>query len=351
MADEVLGIVTENLSSFVREQLALFFGVNEEIERLSSTLTTINAVLEDAEEQQITNRAIKDWLRRLKYAAYVLDDILDECSIKSARSRREGNGSVSQNEDHNMSLCSLNPKFTLFRYKVAKRLKKISKRLDGIAQERQNFHLVERTTERRVEVPEWRQTISIINQSVVYGRDEDREKIVDLLLRQASESDELSIYSIIGIGGLGKTTLAQAVFNDERVSNHFDLKIWVCVSEDFSLKRVLECIIESYTGQHSNLTNLDTLQKRVQELLQSKKYLVVLDDVWNENQEKWDRLKSVLNCGSKGASILVTTRLRIVATIWKHAQLFTCQDYQRMIIGHCSNNVHSRHPGKSVQSL
>ncbi|KAG4926673.1 hypothetical protein JHK85_053159 [Glycine max] len=118
-----------------------------------------------------------------------------------------------------------------------------------------------------------------------------------------------------GQGGLGKTTLAQLAFNRERVAKHFELRIWVCVSEDFSLKRMTKAIIEAASGCACDDLDLEPLQKKLQDLLQRKRYFLILDDVWNDEQENWQRLKSVLACGAKGASILVTTHLSSVATI------------------------------------
>ena len=136
------------------------------------------------------------------------------------------------------------------------------------------------------------------------------------LLEDAKNSEDLSVYPIVGMGGLGKTTLVKQVFNDHRVCNHFDLTIWVCVSDDFNTKTILESIIECCTGQNPNLKTLEAVRKKVEEVLQSKRYLLVLDDVWNEDQEKWKQLKGKLHCAraAKGATILVTTRLEEVAS-------------------------------------
>ncbi|KAL8509710.1 hypothetical protein ACS0TY_016793 [Phlomoides rotata] len=78
---------------------------------------------------------------------------------------------------------------------------------------------------------------------------------------------------------------------------------------------ILKAIIESATGQRSNLENLYSLQCRVRQELNQKRYLLILDDVWNENQEDWVRLECILACGSIGASVIVTTRLKKVADI------------------------------------
>ncbi|KAK7359002.1 hypothetical protein VNO77_00945 [Canavalia gladiata] len=314
MAEALVEIVLQNLNSLLQKELASFWGIHREVEKLSRIFTAIKAVLEDAEEQQITNHAVRDWLRKLTDSAYLLDDILDACSIQFTRLGFEGKDSRFANKVH-ILLSSFNPKNAIFRYNISKRIREIKERLDEVAHERQMFHLREGVMERRFGVAECRQTCSIVTQPHVYGRDDDREKIARFLVRQACDSVDLSIYPIVGIGGIGKTTLAQQVFNDERVSRHFDFKIWICVSEDFSMRRIIQSIIESLSKQNYNTLDLDPMLRQVQELLQSKAFLLVLDDVWSENHEIWERLKCVLACGSKGSSVLVTTRLARVASI------------------------------------
>ncbi|KAL3036881.1 hypothetical protein AAZX31_01G034100 [Glycine max] len=194
-------------------------------------------------------------------------------------------------------------------------MKRISERLEEIADERTKFHFTEMVTDKRNGVLEWRQTTSFITEPEVYGREEDQDKIIDFLVGDASHSEDLSVYPIIGLGGLGKTTLAQLIFNHERVVNNFEPRIWVCVSEDFSLKRMTKAIIEVASGRACEDLLLEILQRRLQDLLQSKRYLLVLDDVWDDEQENWQKLKSILACGAQGASVLVTTRLSKVAAI------------------------------------
>ncbi|RHN51382.1 putative P-loop containing nucleoside triphosphate hydrolase, leucine-rich repeat domain, L [Medicago truncatula] len=304
MADALLAIVIENLGHFVRDELASFLGVGELTEKLRGKLRLIRAVLKDAEKKQITNDAVKEWLQQLGDSAYVLDDILDECSITL--------------KPHGDDKCitSFHPVKILACRNIGKRMKEVAKRIDDIAEERNKFGFqrVGVTEEHQRGDDEWRQTISTVTEPKVYGRDKDKEQIVEFLLN-ASESEELFVCSIVGVGGQGKTTLAQMVYNDERVKTHFDLKIWVCVSDDFSLMKILESIIENTIGKNLDLLSLESRKKKVQDILQNKRYLLVLDDVWSEDQEKWNKLKSLLQLGKKGASILVTTRLQIVASI------------------------------------
>ncbi|XP_017426264.2 putative disease resistance protein RGA3 [Vigna angularis] len=308
MAEPLLGIVIQNLQSFGQDQLATFWGVDQHTQKLSSNLTAIRAVLRDAERKQITSHAVKDWLQKLTDAAYVLDDILDECSIHSTK--------VNFGDGHTSCLSRLHPKDIFFRFNIGKRMKDITQRFHDVHEERSMFNLVPGVTEVQTIHDNWRQTSSDITEPIVYGRDQDREQILKFLLEDVRDSEDLSIYPIVGMGGLGKTTLAKQVFNDNRVCKHFDLTIWVCVSDDFNTKTILQSIIECITGQNFNLNSLEAMRKKVEEVLHGMRYLLVLDDVWNQDPEKWKQLKGKLQCAraAKGATILVTTRLEEVAS-------------------------------------
>lgn len=317
MAEALVGIVFTNLLSMVQNEFSTISGIKSKAQKLSTTLDLIKVVLEDAETKQVINHSIRVWLQQLKDAVYMLDDILDECSIESSRL---------------IGLSSFKPKNIMFRHDIGNRLKEITNRFNQIVENKDKFLLREDVAvqENTIEVAEWRQTSSIIAEPIVFGREDDKEKIVEFLLAQGRDSELLSVYPIVGLGGVGKTTLSQLVYNDDRVSTTFYTKIWVCVSETFSVKKIMCSIIESLTREKCDALNLDVIQRKVQEGLQGKKYLLVLDDVWNKNQqselglsqEKWNKLKSVLSCGSKGSSILVSTRDTIVASI-----VGTCQTH------------------------
>ncbi|KAK4485097.1 hypothetical protein RD792_007706 [Penstemon davidsonii] len=305
MAEAFVQILVDNLSSLIQGKIGLIMGVNEEMNKLSSTLTTIQAVLEDAEEKQLESKAIRNWLCKLNDLTYEIDDILDECATEVSKS------------EHKINKKNRLKKI-LYQYKIGRRMKEVTKKLDAVAAERTQYHLREMVVDRQSKVVPMRQTCSVLNEShPVFGRDEEKEKIVDILVNQMSERKELSVLPIIGIGGLGKTTLAQLVFNDKRVADHFEIKLWICVSDEFDIITLIKAILEfaSGNGSASNSLHLDTLRRRLSELLNQKRYLLVLDDVWNEDQEEWSLLKSYLACGSSGASIVVTTRLKSVVDI------------------------------------
>ncbi|KAL7166647.1 hypothetical protein ACSBR2_037333 [Camellia fascicularis] len=315
MAVPFLPFVLQNLNTLIQNEVGLLCGVNKEMKKLSSTLSTIRDVLEDAEQKQLQNKHIQNWLKELNDAVYEADDILDECATEALQceSKRLGYGSVKK---VSTSLLTCYPlQNILFRHKIGNRIKEITQKLDAIAANRSKFHLIERVVVETREYDVSRETSSVITQPQLYGRDEDKEKVIKFLVEDVCDIEDVSVYPILGIGGLGKTTLAQMAFNDERVKHHFDHKIWVYVSQDFDVKRVIKATIESANGSACDSVDLDSLQRKLRDKLNGKRYLIVLDDVWDEDPDKWDALKYSLACGSKGASVIVTTRIEKVASI------------------------------------
>ncbi|KAL6638876.1 hypothetical protein ACP70R_023512 [Stipagrostis hirtigluma subsp. patula] len=128
--------------------------------------------------------------------------------------------------------------------------------------------------------------------------------------------DNVSVVPIVGIGGVGKTTLAQVIYNDSRVKRHFDVEIWVCVSDFFDKKRMTKEIVESisrkeFSGPHT----LNALREKLREQLQCKKFLLVLDDIWPNANHQWEEFYAPLRQGIEGSMIIVTTRYPVVANL------------------------------------
>ncbi|XXG52790.1 hypothetical protein AAC387_Pa03g1014 [Persea americana] len=294
------------LSSLLQQEFVIAWGLKKELEKLESTLTTIQTVLKDAEAKKGKNEELKNWLRKLKDAAYEADDMIDEFKIEALQWKAAG----TLKKVHKFFSRSNALAFSI---EMGHKIQEIRDKLDAIAAERSKFHLRDEVGGNRIENEERLVTDSFIIESGIYGREDEKEVIVKSLVSNMSEPENVSILPIVGMGGLGKTTLAQLAYNDERIMKHFEQRIWVCVSDSFELRRLMDAIIESVCGKVSGYVELDPLQRRLRETLRGKRFLLVLDDVWSEDQDKWDRLKSILTCGGKGSTIIVTTRIEKVA--------------------------------------
>jgi replication-associated recombination protein RarA len=154
-----------------------------------------------------------------------------------------------------------------------------------------------------------------MNDSHVYGREKDKEAALELLLGEKCSETGVSVIPILGMGGIGKTTLAQLLFNDEKVQSFFDLKAWACVSEDFDAVRVTKAILKSVTFVSHDETDLNLLQLKLKDKLKGKKFLVVLDDLWNENYQDWTILCAPFLAGAPGSRIVITTRNQVVSSM------------------------------------
>ena len=170
--------------------------------------------------------------------------------------------------------------------------------------------------EKGVEEPK-RQITSFIDEEKVYGRCQETTILVNMLVGENSNAGGSSFHviSIVGMGGIGKTTLAQLVYNHNEVECHFDKRIWICVSDPFDEIRIAKEILEAFKGETPNLVGKDYILQQIRSHVLGKKILLVLDDVWTEDATKWEQLKNSLKYCSLGSRILITTRRERVAII------------------------------------
>ncbi|XP_061988528.1 putative disease resistance protein RGA3 [Rosa rugosa] len=336
-------------------------GFKREIEKMQEMLPVIQAVIEDAEEQQRINKKVRIWLAKLKYVAVDADHLLDEVAtlvlrkhlIKEEYYRSHASRKLIEAEKHNDSSTlpiqhrrqlrnhtNLNIKDKIgvivgkikerTRYEVKKtcltlesistyrkkscKLKELSARLDDVAKEMSSFQFKETQSYGRSRIMERRETGPSVNESKVYGREEDVDKIVRMLLSSSSGPD-VAVIPFVGIGGMGKTTLAQLVYNDPRVRSHFQSLMWVSVNDNFNPARIINQML-SYVGKGSHDSfQIGVLQCQLRESLLGKRYLIVLDDVWNEDPDEWDKVMNPLKGSAGGSKIILTTRNKAVAAI------------------------------------
>ncbi|WKA02071.1 hypothetical protein VitviT2T_020307 [Vitis vinifera] len=298
--------------------------VDSELKRCKNILTKICLVLNDAEEKQMTNPLVKIWLDELRDLAYDVEDILDDFAIEALRSSlimAQPQQGISKLRD---MLSSLIPSASTSNSSMRSKIKEITERLQEISAQKNDLDLREiaggwwSDRKRKRE-----QTTSLVVESDVYGREKNKADIVDMLLKHdPSSDDEVSVIPIVGMGGIGKTTLAQLAFNDDEVKGRFDLRAWVCVSDDFDVSKITKTILQSVDPGTHDVNDLNLLQVKLKEKFSGKKFLLVLDDVWNENCHEWDTLCMPMRAGAPGSKLIVTTRNEGVAAVTR-----TCPAY------------------------
>ncbi|KAL3749337.1 hypothetical protein ACJRO7_010445 [Eucalyptus globulus] len=315
MAEAVTSIggrILANLIIQALEKVGNLGGVKRELQVLESTVTMLHSVLDDAEEQQHQSSQIKDWVEKLKEAFYDLQDVLEEFNIEAMR--RELRGDNQMIKVVRTFFASSNQ--LAFEQKMSRKIREVRERLKAIEAEK-NFLLdkgpmnsqAERGRRKREE------THSFICEEDIIGRGNDKKNVTKLLL-DMEVKENVSILPIVGIGGLGKTALAKIVYNDEMISKHFDLKMWVCVSNDFDMIKIVKDIIVCVEKKEPpNYNVMDSLQIELRKIIDGRRYILVLDDLWDANLETWHNLKSLLMGGARGSKILITTRLPLVAKI------------------------------------
>ncbi|KAL9349030.1 hypothetical protein Peur_060396 [Populus x canadensis] len=297
------------VSSIAAEGIRLAWGLKGQLQRLDKSSKMIQAVLQDAARKAVTDESVKLWLERLQDVAYDAEDVLDELAYEILR-KDQKKGKV-------RDWFSLhNP--VAFRLNMGQKVKKINEALDEIRKDAGfGLGLTSLPVDRAQEVS-WdpdRGTDSFLDSSEVVGREDDVPKVMELLTTLTERQHVLPVVPITGMAGLGKTTVARKVCEVVREKKHFDVTLWVCVSNDFSKGRILGEMLQKIDKSIGALTNLDAIMECLKKELEKRTFFLVLDDVWNEDHAKWDDLKEqLLKINSKnGNAVVVTTRSKKVA--------------------------------------
>jgi hypothetical protein len=312
----VRGVLGKAADALVQKVTAMW-GVDDDRRDLELKLLYVQSLLADAEAkaeaETEAGRAVKGWMTELRAAAYQADDVLDDFQYEALRREAQSlRSTTSKVLDFFSSRNRL-----VFRHKASRDLKNVLGKIDKLVKDMKNFVLLQREPE--APQPLNRQTHSALDESAeIFGRDDDKAVVVKLLLDQ-QDRRSVQVLPIIGMGGLGKTTLAKMVYNDRKVQEHFEFRMWHCVSENFEATAVVKSVIELATNGRCDLPDtMELLRQRLQEVIGRKRFLLILDDVWNEDQLKWDDDLKPLLCssiGGLGSMIVVTSRSRKVASI------------------------------------
>ncbi|EYU17630.1 hypothetical protein MIMGU_mgv1a024684mg [Erythranthe guttata] len=295
MAAEAVGGVAiqfllEKLISVSAEQINLYRDFKKDLQRLKSSLTMIQSFLNDAEKKQITDEAVERWLHKL-----------------------EG-----QNEEEEQVPFFLP---NTHRLKMARKIKDVLQNLEAINKEATDYGLQKAVVGAYAPVTGssagW-ETDAFNIDPIFLGREGDVSEIVKTMTTLPNDQ-VLSILPIVGMGGLGKTTVARNVLDHEAIKAHFAKRFWVHVSQNFDAKILFNKILTTLTGTNAALGDKQAVLEKLQKELGAHRFLLVLDDVWNENHEIWGDFINPLRkiTSATGNGIVVTTRSENVASLVK----------------------------------
>ncbi|KAF7824528.1 putative disease resistance protein RGA4 [Senna tora] len=277
--DAIAAKIINELTSPIAEEVGVIWNFKDDLENTKNVVSSIKAVLGDA-EGKATNLQVTDWLQKVKDVFLDAEDLLDDYFSALALRRQAQRRPSKLAKEVRIFFSESN--LVLHRLKMGHQLKRILKRMEDIAKVKNELKFIESSP---LEAPyrEREQTHSFVAQHEIIGREEEKKR---------------------------KTTLAQLVYNDKVVQEYFEPRTWVCVSENFNIKQIVQKIL----GQPNN-REMEQLQQDLRNKVEGKRFLLVLDDIWNEDRELWFRLKNLLMGGKRGSMIIVTTRSEKVSRI------------------------------------
>ncbi|KAL0928374.1 hypothetical protein M5K25_000250 [Dendrobium thyrsiflorum] len=340
MADMSLDPIMEKIISaglrYLNDQVRWQKRRKEELEKLKEILPQIQAVVHFASSQeQITNQnpALNKWLWQLRDAIDDADDVLDDLEYMELEKQVTKNKKLRRVRSIMKSMKKRLVKFGKRALKIDPTLKRLEEAVQKLYRVSTTgvdtfLHLVKDANQelqkQQLELHGARET-GYLPKNDLIGRGKDKESVVQWLRKPSNEHRgtdfyrNISLLSIVGHGGMGKTTLLQHVYEDE-ITKEFDLKMWVCVSNNFDAKKVIVDMLECLKKERPRLETLGALQGALKEEVMSKKFLLMLDDIWEEDEEKdkskWEDVLAPLASGGFGSKILVTTRTDSVALMF-----------------------------------
>ncbi|TQD75191.1 hypothetical protein C1H46_039266 [Malus baccata] len=328
--------ILKKVLSLAAQEFGLAWGFKAELRKLRKSFTEIERFLVDvANQPQEKSKSMEEWVKNLKDIAEDAEDVLDEFEYEVARRKVEIQNHMKKKVLNFFSLS--NP--LAFRLQMAHKMQKINASLVKLKSEAPLLGLVSKNKGATPQGIRWdRQTDSRIGRDgITVGRGEVVTKIVTTLTDSKYNQENPAVMAIVGMGGLGKTTLAKSVYNEALIHKHFETGIWVCVSDTFDVDLILLKMLEQLKPANapSSKDNREALLKFLNEELKDKRYILVLDDVWNEDSGKW---KNLMECLSKlysaaGSKIVVTTRSGIVASISE--KLLPRHDLEHLSVDEC----------------
>ncbi|XP_027157335.1 disease resistance protein RPM1-like [Coffea eugenioides] len=327
MAATVVSFVSNHLATLLREEGSLLGGLRKEVQLIKDELGHMKAFLKVAEAKEDDDPRLQEWINQVREAAYDIEDVLDEFVLRFAGYRHHGFcGSLQRILKAIKSLRA--------RHQVASEIQSIKSRIKNISEGRQRyqveFGIDHRVTGSSTMNDSWRYSRDdafLVEEAKLVGIDQPKQHLISKLLE--GHDHQLKVISVVGMAGLGKTTLVKKVHEDPDVRKNFPVRAWVTVSQTCDFPKLLRDLIwqlhkelNKSVPQFIESISIIELKKFVKDFLQQAgRYAIVFDDVWDV--EFWNEIKFALPEGNYGNRVMLTIRKADVAS----ASCTESQDY------------------------
>ncbi|XP_062093377.1 disease resistance protein RPM1-like [Humulus lupulus] len=318
MAESVVSFLLGKFSSLLKDEAKLLSGVRDEVVFVKNELDRMRAFLRSADATEDHDEEIKVWVKQVREVAYDAEDIIDDFLYRFEHTKRRGFYGC---------LCKMarGIKNLKARRRIASQLQSIKLRVTDISEGRQRYDYKLSSTEigsssgtTPCYYSEVRSDARLLEEAQLVGIEAEKEGLLSFLVE---DTPQLRVAAVVGMGGLGKTTLLSSVYYDSRVKNHFhQIQAWVTVSQSFKLDEVLRQIIQQFfkatnlplPDEVEKSTDTHFLKTTIVDFLSNKRYLVVLDDIWDVNA--WEAVKVAFRNNNNGSRVMITTRIADVAS-------------------------------------
>ncbi|XP_025886383.1 disease resistance protein RPP13-like [Solanum lycopersicum] len=300
MADAFVSFAVQKLGDFLIQEINLRLSLREDIQWLRNELLFMQSFLRDAELKQSGDQRVQQWVFEINSTANDAVAILETYTFEAGKRATHLKGCT--------CICRKGKKF----YNVAKEIQSLKQRIMDISRKRETYGDQGKSNQ----VTTLRRTTSYVDDHdyIFVGLQDVVQTLLDQLLKAEPRRTVLSIY---GMGGLGKTTLARKLYNCPNITSSFPTRAWICVSQEYNTMDLLRNIIKSIQGRTKETLDLlermteGDLEIYIRDLLKERKYLVVVDDVWE--REAWESLKRAFPDSKNGSRVIITTRKEDVA--------------------------------------
>ena len=311
MADAVVGYVIQKIGDAIVNEALFLTSVKRQAEDLKQELTWMKSFLQDADTTaRGGNNLVQNWVKRVREAAHDAEDLIESFAIRGSQTgmgRRRG------------FFSKLAPGALIRRHNFGIKIKRLKQTIINIRESAAGYGITalpDDLRERRDvgEAIARRRAVALHASDSSHAVRMEDEKASILHRLDPKREKRRSVVSIVGMGGLGKTTLAKKVFKDPDIQSRFHCAFWIDVSQDYKDVKLLQDLLRQISPEGSEeyeRMEKTRLESRLHDLLLGKTYLIVMDDVWDG--EVWRIFGEHLPDEGNGSKVLLTTRKREVA--------------------------------------